>query len=149
MEIYSLLEEDHQKVSMLFEQLKLAPERAFEKREQLFLKLKAELEAHSEAEEAVFYTRLMKKETMEKTLAESYAEHHTIAELLNELTSMAVNNDEWMVKCNTLQALVTRHVSKEENVIFEKARRIFTVVEGEKMAQQFLDAKDYNTRLSA
>ena len=149
MDIFTLLKEDHTKVSELFSELEAIPERSFEKREQLFFRIKAELTAHSDAEEAVFYARLIQKESLKTLLADSYVEHQEVSALLDELTSLAVNNDGWMPKCRLLQNLVKKHVQKEETEVFNKAKGVFDAAEAEELGHEFLGLKDNSIGISA
>ena len=68
MNAFDILKEDHQKVSSLFEKLEPTTERAVKTREELFTKLKTELDAHSQIEETILYPVLKEIEKTRKTL---------------------------------------------------------------------------------
>ena len=55
MNAFQLLKEDHKKVSGIFQQLEPTTERALKTREELFTKLKQELDIHAQIEETIFY----------------------------------------------------------------------------------------------
>ena len=58
MDALSLLKEDHDKVKKLLEDLDSTTERGVKTREQLFNKIKQELEIHEAIEEEIFYPAL-------------------------------------------------------------------------------------------
>jgi hypothetical protein len=53
MTIFELLQADHEKVASIFEQLEPTTERGVKSREELFGRLKMELDAHAEVEEMI------------------------------------------------------------------------------------------------
>src|SRR3977135_677240 len=55
MNVFELLKEDHKKVSQIFEKLEPTTEQAVKTRDELFAKLKNELEIHTRIEETIFY----------------------------------------------------------------------------------------------
>src|SRR5256885_16312812 len=55
MDAITLLKTDHEKVAGIFEQLEPTTERAVKTREELFTKLKYELDIHAHIEETIFY----------------------------------------------------------------------------------------------
>ncbi len=60
MDAFELLEADHRKVEGLFEQLEPTTERAVKTRQELFGKLKTELDIHTQIEETILYPVLKK-----------------------------------------------------------------------------------------
>ena len=68
MDAFELLEKDHRKVEEIFAQLEPTTERAVKTREELFERLKKELDIHTEIEETILYPVLKKiSETREIT----------------------------------------------------------------------------------
>ena len=76
MDAITLLKTDHEKVSGIFEKLEETTERAEKTREELFQKLKQELELHSHIEETIFYPVLKKSEETRDITMEGIQEHH-------------------------------------------------------------------------
>ena len=126
MDVFQILKEDHKKVSGIFAKLEETTENAVKTREELFTKLKTELDAHAHAEETQFYPVIKREaETREITL-EGFEEHHVIKMLLTELASMPVNTEQWTAKLKVLKENVEHHVEEEEDEMFVKAREVLT-----------------------
>ena len=126
MNAFALLKSDHEKVSGIFEQLEGTTERATKTREQLFTKLKQELDVHAHIEETIFYPALKKEaETREITL-EGFEEHHVMKMLLQELESLAVDTEQWTAKLKVLKENVEHHVEEEEGEMFKSAQEVFS-----------------------
>ncbi len=126
MNAFQLLKEDHKKVSGIFQQLEPTTERAEKTREELFGKLKLELDIHAQIEETIFYPAIKQAhETREITL-EGFEEHHVIKILLKELEETPVTAEEWTAKLKVLQENVEHHVEEEETEMFQKARQVLS-----------------------
>jgi hemerythrin-like domain-containing protein len=126
MNAFQLLKEDHKKVSGIFQQLEPTTERAEKTREELFGKLKQELEIHTQIEETIFYPAIKQAhETREITL-EGLEEHHVVKILLRELEETPVTAEEWTAKLKVLQENVEHHVEEEEEEMFQKARQVLS-----------------------
>ena len=126
MNAFQLLKEDHKKVSGIFQQLEPTTERALKTREELFTKLKQELDIHAQIEESIFYPAIKDAhETREITL-EGFEEHHVVKMLLKELEAMPVDTEEWTAKLKVLQENVEHHVEEEEEEMFQKARQVLS-----------------------
>jgi hypothetical protein len=126
MNVFQLLKEDHQKVSDIFEKLEETTERAEKTREELFARLKGELDVHAHIEETIFYPAIRNEaETREITL-EGFEEHHVIKTLLRELEANDVTSERWTAKLKVLQENVEHHVEEEEGEMFKSAREVLT-----------------------
>ena len=145
MNAYTLLKEDHQKVSGIFEKLEETTERAEKTRTDLFAQLRQELEIHAHIEETIFYPELKREaETREITL-EGVEEHKDIKAALAELGTTPVTSELFAVRLKVLKELVEHHVEEEEGEMFKSAREVFpaerinelgTLMAEEKKAQQ-------------
>ena len=126
MDALTLLKTDHEKVAGIFEQLDETTERAEKTREELFTKLKQELDVHAHIEETILYPVLKQEaETREITL-EGVEEHHVIKLLLRELAAMQVDTEQWTAKLKVLKENVEHHVEEEEGEMFKGAREILS-----------------------
>ncbi len=133
MDAITLLKTDHEKVSGIFEQLEPTTERAVKTRQELFAKLKQELDIHAHIEEAIFYPVLKQEaETREITL-EGVEEHHVIKLLLQELEGMEVDTEEWAAKLKVLKENVEHHVEEEESDMFKGARAVLSKAQLEEL----------------
>jgi len=149
MDAITLLKTDHEKVSGIFEKLEATTERAEKTREELFLKLKQELDLHAHVEEKIFYPVLKKAEETREITMEGIQEHHVVKVLLRELDAMGVGSETWTAKLKVLKENVEHHVEEEEDDMFKKARTVLskeqleelgTLMEQEKLQQKPLSA---------
>jgi cell division FtsZ-interacting protein ZapD len=126
MDAITLLKNDHEKVSGIFDKLDETTERAAKTREELFAQLKQELDVHAHIEETIFYPSLKQEaETREITL-EGFEEHHVIKTLLKELDGQSVETEQWTAKLKVLKENVEHHVEEEEGEMFKGAREVLS-----------------------
>ena len=126
MDAITLLKNDHEKVSAIFEKLEPTTERALKTREELFAKLKAELDVHAHIEETIFYPAIKDAAETRAITLEGYEEHHVVKILLSELASMPVDTEQWTAKLKVLKENVEHHVEEEETDMFKSAREVFS-----------------------
>jgi len=149
MDAITLLKTDHEKVSGIFEKLEETTERAEKTREELFTKLKQELDLHAHIEETIFYPVLKKAEETREITMEGIQEHHVVKTLLRELDAMGVGGETWTAKLKVLKENVEHHVEEEEGEMFKNARKVLSreqleelgaLMEQEKLQQKPLTA---------
>jgi hypothetical protein len=149
MDAITLLKTDHEKVSGIFEKLEETTERAEKTREELFTKLKQELDLHAHIEETIFYPVLKKAEETREITMEGIQEHHVVKVLLRELEAMEVGSETWTAKLKVLKENVEHHVEEEEGEMFKSARAVLSgeqleelgaLMEQEKLQQKPLSA---------
>src|SRR5687767_11888649 len=110
MDALELLKEDHQKVKELFEEADgTEDEKA---KQQVFVKIRTELEAHAHIEETVFYPAMEKRKELEGMVAESRKEHQQIKKLLKELDSFSPDHDEFDATLAALMDCVEHHAEE-------------------------------------
>ena len=122
MDAFELLEQDHRKVEKIFEQLEPTTERAVKTREELFERLKHELDVHTHIEETILYPVLKQVAETRDITFEGYEEHGVAKTLLEEMNSMDVNSEVWTAKLKVLQEAIEHHVEEEEGEMFKDAR---------------------------
>jgi hemerythrin superfamily protein len=140
MDIFSLIREDHQKVSDLFSQIK-GTRGASGKRAQLFAQIKEELEIHSHAEEQVFYAALQGDDVAYDMALDAIEDHRLVAELLEELATASKDGEEWEEKLQVLEENVEDHVEEEESEIFEAASQLFSNEQAQELGKRFQAVK--------
>jgi hypothetical protein len=141
MNIYAVLKSDHQSVKELLEKIDKTTSEAAQ-RSKLFSHLDHSLSAHSEAEEAVFYTPLRDHPKAHDLVLESFEEHAVVKTLLVELAALAVEDETWLPKFKVLKENVEHHVKEEEGKVFEQARQIFSRTEAEQMGERMRKEED-------
>ena len=126
MDAIELLKQDHKKVSGIFEKLEPTTESAVKTREELFAKLKTELDIHARIEEQIFYPAIKQAEETHDITLEAYEEHRVVKRLLAELETMPVTDERWGAKLKVLQENVEHHVEEEEGEMFKGARKVLS-----------------------
>jgi hypothetical protein len=126
MNAFELLKQDHEKVSGIFEKLEPTTERAIKTRQELFEKLRSELEIHTEIEETIFYPVLKEAAETREITMEAYEEHNVVKTLLEELSALPVDSEEWTAKLTVLKENVEHHVEEEEGEMFKSARQVLS-----------------------
>ncbi|HYO91731.1 MAG TPA: hemerythrin domain-containing protein [Pyrinomonadaceae bacterium] len=142
MDAFELLKKDHEKVSGIFEKLDATTERGVKTREELFARLKTELDIHSQIEEQLLYPILKEaKETHEITL-EAVEEHHVVKQLLAELEELPKDDETWGAKLTVLKENVEHHVEEEEDEMFKDARKVLNSEQLEELGTRMQEAKE-------
>jgi len=141
MDAITLLKTDHEKVSGIFEKLEETTERAEKTREELFTRLKQELDIHAHIEETIFYPVLKKSDETRDITMEGIQEHHVVKVLLRELDAMGVTSETWTAKLKVLKENVEHHVEEEEEEMFVKAREVLSKDQLEELGAQMGEEK--------
>jgi hypothetical protein len=140
LDIYSLIEEDHQEVVSLFRRLKAA-EGFSETSEQLFAQLREELELHTYAEEQVLYSALQEAQGTRELVEAALDDHKLVQEIVDELAALCMDDAAWNEKLEVLEEHVGDHVAEEEGDIFDVARQHFSATQAAELAQRWQTAK--------
>ncbi|MDP8958736.1 MAG: hemerythrin domain-containing protein [Actinomycetota bacterium] len=117
-----LLEQDHQKVTELFEEFEQAGEASAKR--QVLDQIIEELTVHAEIEEQLLYPAAQSEvgDTGE-LVSESVEEHHVVETLIEELKGMDASDEQFEAKVTVLKENVEHHVEEEEQELFPKLRR--------------------------
>ncbi|HKZ77804.1 MAG TPA: hemerythrin domain-containing protein [Pyrinomonadaceae bacterium] len=142
MNAFSLLKGDHKKVADLLEKIDATTERGVKTREDLFTKLKTELDVHARIEETIFYPALEEAEETHDITLEAYEEHALVKQLLSELESMPKDDEQWTAKFTVLKENVEHHVEEEEGEMFKKARKVLNEQEADLLGTRMEKAKE-------
>lgn len=141
MDPFELLKKDHKKVSGLLKQLEKTEESEASTREELFGKLKNELETHTKIEETIFYPALEDHEETKDITLEAYEEHNVVKTLLQELEETSKDDETWGAKFSVLKENVEHHVEEEEGEMFSKVKEALNKNEIESLGDRINDAK--------
>lgn len=120
---FDLLKQDHEKIRDLFEQIGESDEMEIEEIGDVFSQITVELEMHMEEEESYFYPALEEPEDTHEKALEAYEEHDVSKFLLNELKSMAQDDERWKAKMKVLRDVFEHHIEGEESGVFKMARK--------------------------
>ena len=123
MDLYQMLIQDHRAVDDLFEKIEKSGKNANRTRQQLFGKLREELELHTRVEEQIVYPDFKKHERVKDFIGEALEEHGEVKKMLQQLGRMEPGAAEWSAGIADLKKAVQHHVREEEQRIFPAARK--------------------------
>ena len=136
MDIYSYLKKDHDKVNKLMKQITEA--RAAEERQELFDTMSSELLLHASTEEQTFYRALEERggKQLQEKADHAEQEHDEIESLIQQLRKSNPEESAWLINFGVLKHAVEHHVEEEEGEIFDKARKILSEHQAERLAEE-------------
>ncbi|MDX6613887.1 MAG: hypothetical protein QOD75_3073 [Blastocatellia bacterium] len=149
MNAFAILKADHEKVAGILETIEDTTERAVKGRDELFARLKAELDLHAMIEEEIFYPALEETEEAREITLEAYEEHRLVKQLLAELEAEPKDTEEWTAKFTVLKENTEHHVEEEEGELFKKARLALTEEEIESLGDELQAAKQQSRAAAA
>lgn len=144
MNAFNLLKADHERVAGILASIEETTERAVKGRDELFTRLKQELDLHAKIEEEIFYPALEEAEETRDVTLEAYEEHRLVKQLLAELEAEPKDTEQWTAKFTVLKENVEHHVEEEEDELFKKARQVLSADEIEMLGDRLQEAKKQN-----
>jgi hemerythrin-like domain-containing protein len=142
MDAVQLLKEDHDKVKKILEDLDSTTERGVKTREELFTKVKRELEVHESIEEEIFYPALKEHPKARELVLEAYEEHHVVDLVMAEIADVPFDDETWGAKCTVMKENVEHHIEEEEDEMFKQARQVFSKEELEELGVRMQARKE-------
>ena len=132
--VFKTLSEQHGEAKAIIERIKSNPK----KRAELWPTLKKELVSHERAEMREVYPELR-----EHGETSAFADHHDeeaseLDNLIQQLSALAVDSDEWGRLFSTLGDKVIHHATEEEKEIFPKAQPVIGDEMTETLDERFL-----------
>ena len=149
MNAFNLLKSDHEKVAGILTSIEETTERAAKGREELFARLKQELDLHAKIEEEIFYPALEESDKTREVTLEAYEEHRLVKQLLAELEVEPKDTEEWTAKFTVLKENIEHHVEEEEGEMFKQARKVLSEDEIETLGNRLQEAKKQNKAAAA
>jgi hemerythrin-like domain-containing protein len=122
----TLLENDHRRMQALLKEGEETKGGAVAKRGDLLSTITGELKLHEMIEEKVLYPALEAHPEGRDIVLEGFQEHHVADVILNELHSVARNDEVWGAKFKVLKENLEHHIDEEEGEMFRTARAVFT-----------------------
>ncbi len=133
MDAIKLLKDDHDLMRKLLRELTDTTARGIKTRKTLLDKIKANLEAHTQIEEEIFYPafkRNGKKADDDQMYFEALEEHRAAGDLvLPDLVGTDPASEKFSGRAKVLKELVEHHADEEEKDMFPRARRILSKAE--------------------
>lgn len=149
MDAFALLKADHKKVAGLLDTIDATTERAVQGREELFARLREELDLHARIEEEIFYPVLEEEDETREVTLEAYEEHTLVKRLLSELDAEPKDTEEWTAKFTVLKENIEHHVEEEEGEMFKKARTLLSKDDAELLGERLQEAKQQEKAVAA
>jgi len=124
MDATQLLKKDHKEVKALFKEFERAGGWAAKKKP-LVAQICRALTVHAQVEEELVYPLLkeFRSQEMKDLIAEATEEHQVAKTLIEELSTLAPDDEQYDAKVTVLGEYVQHHVKEEEQEIFPKARK--------------------------
>lgn len=142
-DIFELLRRDHRNVRALLDDIEGAEDD--HQREGLFAQLVNEVEAHSQAEDDVFYTSVEIAGDLADQIDDARQEHDQVESMLEELDGLPVSGDDWLEKVREIRLLLEHHIAEEEQHVFALARGAIDGDEALRLGHEFLRARQLAT----
>ena len=142
----TLLENDHRRMQALLKEGEETKGGAVAKRGDLLKSITGELKLHEMIEEKVLYPALEAHPEARDIVLEGFQEHHVADVIVNELHSVARNDEVWGAKFKVLKENLEHHIDEEEGEMFRTARAVFTRDQLQTMGAKMARMKALATR---
>jgi hemerythrin-like domain-containing protein len=141
-----MLEQEHRRFEDLLKRGEDSTDRARKERRELLATLTAELNAHELMEEKVLYPALQSHPEARDIVLEGYEEHHVADLIVEELKSVATDDEQWAAKFKVLKENIEHHIEEEEGEMFRVARGIFSRDQLQELAERMRALKPRSAR---
>ena len=141
MDALRLLKEDHDKVKKLLDEIESTTERGVKTREQLFTKVRQELEVHETIEEQILYPALKNHPKTKEIALEAYEEHHVVDTVMAEIEGLAYDDERWGAKFTVMKENLEHHIEEEEGEMFKQAKQVFDEDELTQLGERMMARK--------
>jgi hemerythrin superfamily protein len=142
MNVLKILKKDHSTVQNLFGKFDRAGKAAYEKKGELFEKIRRELQVHLRAEEEIFYPALKAMNGEGRRLiSEALRQHKDVNDLLTQISRLKPTDRNFDEKMETLIENVDHHVEEEEGEIFRFAEENFSEDQLDELARLIEERK--------
>ena len=139
-DILRTLQEEHDKLRKLFDEIKGTTDRAEKTREKLLETIEQNLIPHAKWEEQVFYPAFKERADRDglQTHAEALAEHHAVENsVIPEVHAADVETPEFAGRVKVFAEFVDHHAKEEEKTMFRMARELFSAEERARMDEDY------------
>jgi iron-sulfur cluster repair protein YtfE (RIC family) len=134
MNILESLKTDHEKVAELF--AKVEATESEKQHQQLFEKIKTELEMHTQIEETILYPVLEKHEELKDMVLEAFEEHKQVKTLIREISALVDGSEKFDAKLKVMGENIEHHVGEEEKEMFPKVEKLISQQQLESMGKE-------------
>jgi iron-sulfur cluster repair protein YtfE (RIC family) len=151
MKVTVFLRNEHENLKSLFNKYNRPVGRNVNGKKELFNDIRREILLHSQMEIEIFYPALSgtSSTTAVDLVAVAIQEHSAIENSLQELNAIAPSEGSFETKMHALIDEVMRHIEKEEEEIFEEARKNLSEYRLEELGLEMEDRRKILTQLAA
>jgi hemerythrin-like domain-containing protein len=142
MDALTLLKRDHDAVKTILQELDRTTDRGVKTREELFTRVKQELEVLEAIEEEIFYPTLKEHPKVKEIVLEGFEEHHVVNGIVAELGAVPFDDETWGAKLTVMKENVEHHIDEEENEMFSRARQVLDEGELDELGARMEVRKD-------
>lgn len=136
MTIFEAIREDHETQRTLID-LVTKTTGSSDGREELWARLKSELEAHAAAEERYFYVPLMEHDMTQDTARHSVSEHKELDDFVEQLDGYDMSGPQWIQTAEELRERLIHHLDEEEKEVFPVAGKVLSPSEKTSLADEY------------
>ena len=139
-DILKTLQEEHDTLRKLFDEIKDTTDRAEKTREQLLERIEKNLLPHAKWEEQVFYPAFKERADRDglQTHAEALAEHHALENsVIPEVHAADVQTPEFAGRVKVFAEFVDHHAKEEEKTMFRMAHELFSADERARLDEDY------------
>jgi hemerythrin-like domain-containing protein len=149
MDALQLLKKDHDALKKVMDDLESTTERGVKTREELFTKIKSELQVHEAIEEEIFYPELKAHPKAKEIVLEGYEEHNVVDMVMAEIDGLPYDDETWGPKFKVMKENIEHHIEEEEGEMFKKARQVLDEDELDELGSRMQSRKGELTGASS
>ena len=151
MKVTVFLRNEHESLKSLFNKYKKPSTRNGNGKKELFNDIRREILLHSQMEIEIFYPALSgtSSTTAVDLVTTAVAEHDAIEKSLEEISSANPADRTFETKMTAMMDEVMRHIEKEEEEIFDEARKNLPEFRLEELGLEMEDRRKILTQLAA
>jgi hemerythrin-like domain-containing protein len=151
MKVTVFLRNEHENLKSLFNKYKKSNTRNGNGKKELFSDIQRDILLHSQMEIEIFYPALSgtSSTTAVDLVSTAMTEHNAIEESLQELNSMSPSDQSFETKMAAMMDEVSRHIEKEEEEIFDVARKNLPEYRLEELGLEMESRRKILTQLAA
>lgn len=132
--VFDVLTGEHGQIKGLLDQAKDQPD--------AFMKFKALLARHVQAEEIVVYAPLKAEARTHEMVLEAFEEHHLVESVINAMDSIDSGSEEWRAKRKLLKDMLDHHIQEEEEELFPTGMQVLSANVIARMTQDYPRAEE-------